>query len=63
MSNLTIDRATLMANLMLAFRNGDIKKYEEMLRRCEPWMDEQYYIYFFNLGKSSVFTRKGYYKI
>lgn len=60
--SLTIDRATQMANLMLAYKNNDLSKFNKLLERCEKWMDPFYYNFFFNLSKSSLWTRKGYYK-
>lgn len=59
---LTIDRSAVLANLLLAYKNGDLPKFLKLLECCQTWMDSDLFNFFSNLSRNKLFTRKGYFK-
>lgn len=58
--NLTF--SILMSNLMVAYKNLDIKKYLDCLDKLKEYLPDDIYSFYFNFSKQSLFTRKGYLK-
>lgn len=59
---LTLDREAHLSNLMIAYKRSDLQVYLRELEACKSWMDSYLFDFYFNLSKSSIFARKGYFK-
>lgn len=58
----SIQDHTHFANLMIAFKQGDLNKYLKELEYCKRFLPDDIYVFYYNFSKATLFSKKGYFK-